>query len=152
MYSLGHRNVQGLTWDDDGRLWASEFGQATWDELNLIRPGQNYGWPEAEGRSDRPGLTGPVRQWSPADASPSGIAHAKGAIWMAGLRGQSLWRIPLDASGQAGEPEAFLRGSYGRLRSVVAAADDRLWLITSNTDGPGSPADGDDRILLLQVS
>lgn len=152
VYSLGHRNVQGLAWDDDGRLWASEFGQATWDELNQIRPGENYGWPEAEGGSGEAGFTDPVRQWNPADASPSGIAYAGGAIWMAGLRGETLWRIPLDASGETGDPEALLQGEYGRLRTVAAAADDRLWLVTNNTDGRGSPADGDDRILLLQVS
>ena len=152
VYSLGHRNVQGLAWGDDGRLWASEFGQETWDELNLIEPGSNYGWPEVEGRGDAPGFTEPVQQWSPADASPSGIAYAQDAIWMAGLRGQRLWRVPVDSSGRAGEPEAFLSGAYGRLRSVVAASDDRLWLVTNNTDGRGSPADGDDWILLLQVS
>ncbi|MFD3375765.1 MULTISPECIES: PQQ-dependent sugar dehydrogenase [unclassified Streptomyces] len=152
VYSSGHRNPQGLAFDDDGQLWASEFGQDTWDELNLIRPGRNYGWPEVEGRSDRAGFTNPVAQWRPADASPSGIAYAEGAIWMAGLRGERLWRIPLDGSRVAGEPSAALEGSYGRLRTVVAAGGDRLWLVTSNTDGKGSPEDSDDRILLLQVS
>lgn len=152
VYSSGHRNPQGLAWDDGGRLWASEFGQDNWDELNLIRPGRNYGWPEVEGRSDRAGFTNPVAQWTPAEASPSGIAYAEGAIWMASLRGERLWRIPLDGAKVAGEPSAVLEGSYGRLRTVVAAGGDRLWLVTSNTDGKGSPEGSDDRILLLQVS
>lgn len=152
VYSSGHRNPQGMAWDDGGRLWASEFGQDNWDELNLIRPGRNYGWPEVEGRSDRAGFTNPVAQWTPAEASPSGIAHADGAIWMASLRGERLWRIPLDGAKVAGEPSAVLEGSYGRLRTVVAAGGDRLWLVTSNTDGKGSPEGSDDRILLLQVS
>ncbi len=152
VHSSGHRNPQGLAWDGEGRLWAAEFGQDTWDELNLIRPGRNYGWPEVEGRADRAGYTDPVAQWRPADASPSGIAYAEGAIWMASLRGERLWRIPLDGAKVAGRPRAALEGDYGRLRTVVAAGDGRLWLTTSNTDGRISPKDGDDRILLVDVS
>ncbi|GAA2289845.1 PQQ-dependent sugar dehydrogenase [Streptomyces hawaiiensis] len=151
VYSYGHRNVQGLAWDDKQRLFASEFGQDTWDELNAIEPGGNYGWPDAEGRSDDKRFHNPVDQWTTAEASPSGIAHAEGSIWMAGLRGKRLWRVPLDGTAASAEPQAFLEGEYGRLRTVVAAGGDRLWLVTSNTDGRGSPKDGDDRILELRV-
>ncbi|WP_411072094.1 PQQ-dependent sugar dehydrogenase [Streptomyces sp. cmx-4-25] len=151
VYSYGHRNVQGLAWDADGRLWAAEFGQNTWDELNLIAAGRNYGWPEAEGRSGREGFTDPVAQWPTSEASPSGIAYAKGAIWMAGLRGERLWRVPLSGAERSGEPEAFLRGDHGRLRTVLAAGGDRLWLVTSETDTRGTPGPGDDRILRLRV-
>ncbi|MEU7722271.1 PQQ-dependent sugar dehydrogenase [Streptomyces tibetensis] len=151
VYSYGHRNVQGLAWDGKQRLFASEFGQDTWDELNAIKPGGNYGWPEAEGRSDDKRFRNPVEQWTTAEASPSGIAHAEGSIWMAGLRGKRLWRIPLNGTAASAEPQAFLEGEYGRLRTVVAAGGDRLWLVTSNTDGRGSPEDGDDRILELRV-
>ncbi|WP_442818578.1 PQQ-dependent sugar dehydrogenase [Streptomyces sp. NBC_01320] len=154
MYSYGHRNVQGLAWDGQKRLWASEFGQDTWDELNQIVPGGNYGWPKYEGKVGKAGFVDPVAQWRPSEASPSGIAFARGSIWMAGLRGERLWRIPL--SGSPGReplaaPQSFLRGKYGRLRTVLAAGGDRLWLVTSNTDTRGTPKPGDDRVLVLQV-
>ncbi|MFI7352519.1 PQQ-dependent sugar dehydrogenase [Streptomyces avidinii] len=151
VYSYGHRNVQGLAWDKDKRLWAAEFGQNTWDELNLIEPGANYGWPEAEGKAGRPGFRDPVAVWKTDEASPSGIAWAEGSIWMAGLKGQRLWRIPLAGAQLAAEPEAFLTGEYGRLRTVVPLGGDRMLLVTSETDGRGSPEAGDDRILTLTV-
>ncbi|MFJ4280951.1 PQQ-dependent sugar dehydrogenase [Streptomyces massasporeus] len=152
VYSYGHRNVQGLAWDGKQRLFASEFGQDTWDELNAIKPGGNYGWPEAEGRSGDKQFRNPIDQWTTAEASPSGIAHAEGSIWMAGLRGKRLWRIPLNGTEASAQPQAFLEGEYGRLRTVVSAGGDRLWLVTSNTDGRGSPKGGDDRILELRVT
>ncbi|MBC9723485.1 sorbosone dehydrogenase family protein [Streptomyces sp. TRM68367] len=151
VYSYGHRNVQGLAWDDQQRLFAAEFGQNTWDELNAIKPGDNYGWPKAEGRSDDPEFHNPIAQWGTDEASPSGIAHAEGSIWMAGLQGERLWRIPLKGTEAAADPQAFLEGEYGRLRTVVQVGSDRLWLTTSNTDGRGNPKEGDDRILELQV-
>ena len=64
VYSLGHRNGQGIAWDDDGRLWQAEFGQDEWDELNLIRPGADYGWPECEGTCGDSGVVDPLAQWS----------------------------------------------------------------------------------------
>ncbi len=151
VYSYGHRNVQGLAWDQDKRLWASEFGQHTWDELNLIEPGGNYGWPEAEGRAGRPGFRDPVAVWKTDEASPSGIAWAQGSVWMAALKGERLWRIPLAGAKPVAEPEALLEGKYGRLRTVIALGGDKLLLVTSETDGRGSPQAGDDRILTLTV-
>lgn len=152
VYSYGHRNVQGLAWDDKQRLWAAEFGQDTWDELNQIKPGGNYGWPVVEGESDNSEYLNPIAQWHTDDASPSGIAYAEGSIWMAGLKGERLWRIPLDGTKASAEPQAFLEGDYGRLRTVVSAGGDKLWLVTSETDGRGSPGAGDDRILELEVT
>ncbi|MFJ2934366.1 PQQ-dependent sugar dehydrogenase [Streptomyces sp. NPDC087219] len=151
VYSYGHRNVQGIAWDDEGRLWAAEFGQNTWDELNLVEPGKNYGWPEAEGRAGKAGFVDPVAQWPTSEASPSGIAYARGAIWMAGLRGERLWRIALSGAERSGDPQAFLTEEYGRLRTVLAGGGGRLWLVTSETDGRGTPGPGDDRILRLEV-
>ena len=151
VWSLGHRNVQGLAWDKAGAMYASEFGQNTWDELNHIQPGRSYGGPDAEGIGNRPGFVDPIQQWSTADASPSGIAvGADGVIYMAALRGASLWRIPLDGPGKAGTPERLLQGKYGRLRTVASAPDGRLWLMTSNTFR-GTLQPGDDRILALRL-
>lgn len=152
VYSLGHRNVQGLAWDADKRLWAAEFGQNTWDELNLIEPGKNYGWPRAEGKAGKPGLVDPVAQWPTDQASPSGIAYAEGSIWMAGLRGERLWRIPLAGKEPSADPQAFLEGKYGRLRTVVATGSSQLLLITSETDTRGTPEPGDDKVLRLDVT
>ncbi|AQS67401.1 sorbosone dehydrogenase family protein [Streptomyces pactum] len=152
VYSYGHRNVQGLAWDDKQRLFASEFGQKTWDELNAIKPGDNYGWPQAEGESGGSRFHDPLAQWSTDEASPSGIAHAVGSVWMAGLGGERLWRVPLEGTKTAADPQAFLEGEYGRLRTVVPAGGDKLWLMTSNTDGRGDAKEGDDRILELKVT
>ena len=151
VYSLGHRNVQGLAFDAGGRLWASEFGQNRWDELNLITAGGNYGWPTVEGISDQAGFISPQRVWPTSEASPSGIAILGGSVWMAGLRGERLWQIPLTGDG-TGEPVAHLTNEYGRLRTVVAAPDGSLWVTTSNTDGRGDVRDGDDRILRIALS
>ncbi|MFI6843763.1 PQQ-dependent sugar dehydrogenase [Kitasatospora sp. NPDC050467] len=152
VYSYGHRNVQGLTWDPQGRLWASEFGQDNWDELNLIRAGGNYGWPVVEGVGGRPEFTDPVAEWRTSEASPSGIAYAQGAVWMAALRGTRLWRVPLDGEHLASAPQEFFDGAYGRLRTVVADRDGTLLVLTDNTDGSGEPKPGDDRLLRLAIS
>lgn len=149
VYSYGHRNPQGLAWDEGGALYASEFGQDTWDELNVIEPGGNYGWPDAEGTADRPGLIDPVQQWAPTDASPSGMAVVDGTVFIANLRGERLREVPLDDL--AASTERFV-GEYGRLRDVVVAPDGALWIITNNTDGRGDPRDGDDRIIRVPLA
>jgi glucose/arabinose dehydrogenase len=151
VYSMGHRNVQGLAWDSRGQLWASEFGQNTWDELNRIKAGGNYGWPVVEGRSGDSRFIDPVRQWHTDDASPSGIAIAGNAVYMAALHGARLWQIPIPG-GRAGTPKALLTGRYGRLRAVAVAPDGSLWVATSNRDGRGNVRQGDDRIIRLTLS
>lgn len=152
VYSRGHRNVQGVAFGNDGQLYAAEFGQNTWDELNAIRAGANYGWPDAEGIANQDGLVDPIAQWSTDEASPSGIAFARGHIFMASLRGERLWVTPVAGGRRTGDPQAFFTGDYGRLRSVAAAPDGSVWLTTSNTDGRGDVQDGDDRILRLTIS
>ena len=148
VYSLGHRNVQGLAWDAAGRLFATEFGQNQLDEVNLIQPGRNYGWPLVEGTGDTDGgrFTNPLVTWSTDEASPSGMAIAGDTVYVAALRGERLWSVPLNGA-TVGEPRAELRGRYGRLRTAAIAPDGSLWLTTSNTDGRGDPRNGDDRIL-----
>jgi glucose/arabinose dehydrogenase len=146
VFSYGHRNVQGLAFDAEGRLWASEFGQQTWDELNLIKQGANYGWPEVEGSGKAKGMTNPKVVWRTRDASPSGLAYWQGGLWMAGLRGERLWEIPLDGASTR-DPIAHFRGDYGRLRTVVVSHDgSSLLLSNSNTDGRGDPSRDDDRL------
>ncbi|MCQ4121182.1 PQQ-dependent sugar dehydrogenase [Rhodococcus tibetensis] len=152
VWSSGHRNVQGITWDDAGRLWATEFGANTWDEVNLIRPGANYGWPEVEGQAGEADFVDPVVQWPTDEASPSGVAFLDGSLWVAALRGERLWRIPVGGDGSLGEPQSLFAGEYGRLRTVVATPDGALWFSTSNRDGRGSPADSDDRIFAVRPS
>jgi glucose/arabinose dehydrogenase len=145
VWSMGHRNVQGLAWSDDGAMYATEFGQDTWDEVNLIEPGNNYGWPVVEGQGDDPAYTNPIVTWSTDEASPSGIAIVGDTAYVGALRGQRLWSVPLDG----GDPAALLDEQYGRLRNVQVAPDDSLWVTTSNRDGRGDPDGDDDRILRL---
>lgn len=146
VYSYGHRNPQGIAWDEDGTMYSSEFGQDTWDELNIIEPGGNYGWPQVEGigDDDNDDYIDPVQQWEPAEASPSGIAVAGDSIWIANLRGSRLIEVPLDDLGSSTE---HLVDDHGRLRDVTLTPGGELWTLTNNTDGRGSPQDGDDRIL-----
>lgn len=150
VWTMGHRNVQGLAFDEQERLWASEFGANTWDELNLIERARNYGWPLVEGEGDLEEYRNPFAQWRTAEASPSGLAYLDGSLWMASLRGERLWQIEVEKNGIAMPRDHFV-GSYGRLRTVVAAPDGNLWVSTSNRDGRGEPAAQDDRILEIAV-
>jgi glucose/arabinose dehydrogenase len=152
VYSFGHRNPQGLAWDSRDQLWASEFGQNTWDELNRIVPGGNYGWPLAEGQAGDPAYIEPERQWSTDQASPSGIAIVNDTIFMASLRGQRLWSIPISGSSSTAEPTEWFVNEYGRLRDVVSGPAGTLWFVSNNTDGRGSLAAEDDRLLQVAVA
>lgn len=152
VFTLGHRNVQGLALDDSNRLWATEFGTSKADELNLLLPGRNYGWPIAEGRSSDRRFTNPKVTWSPTStASPSGMTIYGGDAYVASLRGEVLWRVPLRGT-RAGKPVAVPIGERSRLRTVEVAPDGRLWLVTNNTDGRGDPGPRDDRVLRLEMS
>ncbi len=149
VWTLGHRNVQGITWDDAGRLWSTEFGADQWDEVNLIEPGNNYGWPAVEGRSDQSQFTNPIVEWPTDEASPSGVAYLDGSLYVAALAGERLYRIRVNGR-TLGEPQALYEGDYGRLRTVVVTPDGTLWFTTSNRDGRGDPAGTDDRIFEIR--
>ncbi|WP_298756168.1 sorbosone dehydrogenase family protein [uncultured Nocardioides sp.] len=149
VWTLGHRNIQGLAFVGT-KLWASEFGQDRFDELNLITAGRDYGWPAVEGEGGKKqGYVDPQVTWATDDASPSGLAYADGRLWLGALKGQRLWRVEVKGK-KARKPRAFFVGDHGRLRSVVAAPDGTLWVTTSNRDGRGSPVDGDDKILQIR--
>ena len=149
VWSYVHRNVQGIAWTSDGVMWASEFGQDTWDELNAIEAGADYGWPVVEGGAGDARYRDPLVVWATDDASPSGIAAVGDTIFLAALHGARLWRVDTTGEKVDGEPQVGLDG-LGRLRDAVAAPDGSLWLLTNNTDGRGSPQPGDD--LLLRVA
>lgn len=158
VYSYGHRNVQGLAWDDD-ELYAAEFGPDGADEINRIAAGENYGWPEVTGVANREEFTDPVMAWTEADgATPAGGAVAGGTLWSAALHGEAIWGVPLAGlNGAAAEAEelgaeAKFVGEYGRLRAVVPTPErDALWVTTSNQDGHGEPGQDDDRILRVPL-
>jgi len=151
VWSRGHRNVQGLAWDSKKRLWATEFGQNQFDEVNLITKGGNYGWPTVEGKGTDKRFTNPVITWSTDEASPSGAVVVGSNLLVAALKGERLWVVTLDPeSGTVeGDPRPLLQNKYGRLRTVVSAPDGSVWVTTSNRDGRGQPTVDDDRILRI---
>jgi glucose/arabinose dehydrogenase len=134
VYTWGNRNVQGIAWDCDGELYFSELGWNTWDEVNHAVPGGNYGWPTVEGPGGEPEFIDPIVAWTPAEASPSGAAIVDGTLYVAALRGQRLWTVPV-SGGEAGEPVAQLVGQIGRIRTVEHGPDGYLWVATSNGGG-----------------
>lgn len=151
VYSYGHRNVQGIAWDDRGQLWATEHGRSGatsgYDELNKIVKGANYGWPEIEGDESTAGMQGPEMHSGSAETwAPGGLAYTNGHLVFPGLRGQSLYVSDV-SSGEAAPLTAYLRTDYGRLRTVVLGPDGMLYILTSNRDGRGTPVLADDRII-----
>ncbi|GAA1941416.1 PQQ-dependent sugar dehydrogenase [Agromyces allii] len=151
VYSIGHRNPQGLAWDATGAMWAAEFGQNTWDELNRITPGANYGWPVVEGQGGVAGYVDPVLQWPTSEASPSGLAVVGDTLFLAALRGERLLAAAPASTGVA-PPTAWFVDELGRLRDVAPGPDGELWVLTNNTDGRGSPSEGDDRLLRVRLA
>ena len=158
VYSYGHRNAQGLAWDDEGTLWATEHGRSGilsgMDEINIIEAGGNYGWPMIEGDETQEGMENPIIHSGPDETwAPGGIAYADGRLFFTGLRGQTLYVADIDEEGKGIENvTGYLREEYGRLRAIMFdPLTDSLLVSTSNTDGRGSPKDGDDKILQIPV-
>jgi glucose/arabinose dehydrogenase len=134
VWSYGHRNPEGITIAPDGRVWSSELGENTWDELNRIRPGRNYGWSRVEGADGPGGYHDPFVQWHTEDCSPSGVAIRHGIAWVGALRGESLWAVDVGGRGARRKTRHF-HGDFGRIRMVKRAPDDSLWIGTSNGGG-----------------
>lgn len=154
VYSYGHRNPQGIAWDSAGRLWETEHGRSGalsgYDEINLIQPGGNYGWPLIEGDETREGMIGPVLHSGPDTTwAPSGMAFISNSLYFGGLRGQGLYELPLHSNGDIGSLRKHFDHELGRLRAVTAVGDSLL-VGTSNQDGRGTPDPDDDRVLHIQ--
>ncbi|MQA25912.1 MAG: PQQ-dependent sugar dehydrogenase [Micromonosporaceae bacterium] len=153
VYSYGHRNSQGIAWDEKDQLYAVEFGQNTWDEVNLVEPGKNYGWPKVEGKGGSSRYVDPFMVWKPEDASCSGAAILGDVLVTACLRGKRTYAMQLNGKGGLiGAPQQALVDEYGRLRTVVVAPDKTLWVTTSNLDGRGDPNPGDDKIIRIVLA
>lgn len=156
VFSYGHRNPQGLAWDDEGRLWSTEHGRSGartgFDELNLIEAGKNYGWPEIEGDQSRSNMvspalhSGPTTTWAPASA-----IYLNGSIFFGGLRGEALYEAKLDGTSV---PQLFehFKSEFGRIRDVAVGPDGFVYITTSNADGRGVLKTGDDKIIRIDPS
>lgn len=155
IWSYGHRNPQGIAWDEEGRLWSVEHGPSGADtgrdELNRIEKGGNYGWPEITGDETKDGMIAPVAQSGTDDTwAPAGLGYHDGSLYFAGLRGQSLYQATIQDDDTVSLVRHFT-GEYGRLRAVTIHNDD-LYLSTSNRDGRGAPRSQDDKILRIDLS
>lgn len=164
VFSYGHRNPQGLDWDPiTGKLVASEHGPSgergfAHDEINVIEPGKNYGWPKVVGGEHDPEFVDPILHtgddtWAPSGATfydSDNISEWENRFFVATLRGSHLRMLDLDIeNNQIVTSEALFSGTYGRLRDASMGPDGNLYLLTSNRDGRGSPAENDDRILKI---
>jgi len=155
VYSYGHRNVQGITWDNNGNLWATEHGRSGvlsgLDELNLISIGKNYGWPDIEGNEERSGMETPQRNSGSTTWAPSGAAFLDNTVFFGGLRGQTLYQAVIE-NGKVVEIKEHFKNEFGRIRDVVLGPDGFLYITTSNQDGRGNPIADDDRIIRVNVN
>lgn len=146
VYSYGHRNPQGITWDNQDRLWSTEHGESAKDEINIIEPGLNYGWPEIEGNETRPEMESPViHSGSQETWAPAGAAYHDGKLFFGGLRGSTLYEAEINGEEISGLKSHF-EEDFGRIRAVTVQ-NESLYLTTSNTDGRGDPRSGDDKVI-----
>lgn len=150
VYSYGHRNSQGIAWDDRGRLWSTEHGRSGvssgFDELNLIEKGKNYGWPVIQGDETGNGMQTPIlHSGSSTTWAPAGAAFFNNSLFFGGLRGQTLYEAVIN--GDKITLKEHFKGEYGRIRDVVLGPDNLLYITTSNRDGRGDPVSSDDRII-----
>lgn len=154
VYSYGHRNSQGLAWDEQNRLWATEHGRSGvlsgFDELNLIEKGVNYGWPVIQGDEKAEGMRTPMVNSGPNETwAPAGAVYLDNRIFFTGLRGESLYEAKISSDGTVEYIRAHWQGTFGRLRAIQKGPDGYFYLTTSNTDGRGNPRPGDDKLIRI---
>lgn len=153
VYSYGHRNPQGLAWDNYGRLWETEHGSTAFDEVNVIHKGENFGWPEIRGDDGREGMQKPFVHSGDTTWAPSGVTVLNNKLYFAGLRGQAIYSFDISPKvtleiGERKVVEHF-KGEFGRIRDVVLGPDNFLYITTSNRDGRGTSRAGDDKIIKI---
>ncbi|WP_175614965.1 PQQ-dependent sugar dehydrogenase [Piscibacillus halophilus] len=146
VYSYGHRNPQGMTWNEDGTMYSTEHGNDAHDEINLIKPGQNYGWPVIEGDDEAEGMTPPLEHTGDTTWAPSGMDYYNGKLYIAALRGSQIIEFDLET----GEAKTFYENS-GRMRDIFIE-NGYLYTITSNRDGRGNPSDADDQLIRIPLA
>lgn len=156
VYSYGHRNPQGLAWDNNGNLWATEHGRSGvlsgLDEINLIEKGENYGWPVIEGDETKERMKTPIINSGPDITwAPSGMAYFNGSLFFAGLRGESLYKVDINNKSLR-NLQTYLKSEYGRLRAVAVGPDGYLYVSTSNRDGRGKVRQADDKVIKINFS
>ena len=158
IWSYGHRNPQGIAWDDAGRLWETEHGPSAliWpnccqDEINLIEVGKNYGWPASVGDKVEAGTVAPVLHSGRNVWAPASLVYLKGSLFFGGLKGEALYEAVLDGE-NIKEFKTHFKNEFGRIRTVRVGPDKMLYLATSNRDGRGNPEEEDDRIIRINPS
>ena len=150
VYSYGHRNPQGIMWDSEGNLWSTEHGPTARDELNLIISGGNYGWPEIRGDEEQEGMIKPVlHSGDDYTWAPSGGVYWDGSIFFGGLRGQAIYEARLGENNEVSEFLIHFEGEFGRIRNIQLGPEGMMYILTNNTDGRGTPRDGDDKVVRI---
>lgn len=155
VYSYGHRNPQGIAWDEGGVLWETEHGPSGFetgnDEFNKIEAGKNYGWPLIRGKEKKEGMVTPIVESGKNDTwAPAGLSYLDGKFYFGGLRGEALYRISKENG--SFKLDTFFKGEFGRIREVVSGPDGMLYITTSNKDGRGKPKAGDDKVIRIDTS
>ncbi|MFC0523580.1 PQQ-dependent sugar dehydrogenase [Pontibacillus salicampi] len=143
VYSYGHRNPQGMAWDEDGTMYAAEHGSSAHDEINIIKPGHNYGWPVIQGDEEQEGMETPLFHSGDETWAPSALAYNQGRLFAAGLRGEQLRMFDLEEKASS----VYVQ-DVGRVRDILIA-EASMYIVTNNTDGRGTPGPEDDKLIQI---
>lgn len=147
IYSYGHRNPQGISWNSNGQLYETEHGPLAHDEINRIVKGGNYGWPTIQGAQSKEGMISPIKESGIGTWAPSGTEFYSDRLFYAGLRGNALFEAKIEK--ESADVTEHFKKKFGRIRDVVLGPYDLLYILTNNTDGRGSPSSDDDKIIRI---